>query len=152
MLLSFSVYLPAYTCLPAARNADSVHAKRFGPSAAGGVGAAGAALAGGKSDKEAVSEGTKRLKMVYLKRVIDSLKMEQVDCCQLCQRLRPSLLSCSTLAVIPHLTTARVLALQCLIFCRTNHDCDMLETFLNACGGARPGNNGRAFGGKVESN
>mmetsp|Transcript_3311 Transcript_3311/g.11991 ORF Transcript_3311/g.11991 Transcript_3311/m.11991 type:complete len:739 (-) Transcript_3311:81-2297(-) len=34
---------------------------------------------------------------------------------------------------------------QCLIFCRTNFDCDNLENFLNGCGG------GRAFKGKVES-
>ncbi|GMH45072.1 hypothetical protein BSKO_13029 [Bryopsis sp. KO-2023] len=34
---------------------------------------------------------------------------------------------------------------QCLIFCRTNFDCDNLEKFLNEMGG------GRAFRGKVES-
>lgn len=27
---------------------------------------------------------------------------------------------------------------QCMVFCRTNHDCDNLERFLNACGGAGP--------------
>ena len=34
---------------------------------------------------------------------------------------------------------------QCLIFCRTNFDCDNLEAFLNACGG------GGVFRGKRES-
>ena len=34
---------------------------------------------------------------------------------------------------------------QCLIFCRTNFDCDNVETFLNQCGG------GGKFRGKAES-
>ena len=34
---------------------------------------------------------------------------------------------------------------QCLIFCRTNYDCDNLETFLNNLGG------GEAFRGKRDS-
>ena len=36
---------------------------------------------------------------------------------------------------------------QCLIFCRTNFDCDHLEGFLNSLGGG----SGRAFRGKAES-
>ncbi len=36
---------------------------------------------------------------------------------------------------------------QCLIFCRTNHDCDQLEKFLNTLGGA----GGGGFRGKRES-
>ena len=35
---------------------------------------------------------------------------------------------------------------QCLIFCRTNHDCDNLESFLTALGGG-----GSTFKGKRES-
>ena len=35
---------------------------------------------------------------------------------------------------------------QCMIFCRTNFDCDNLETFLNECGGG-----GGPFRGKKES-
>ncbi|KYK68411.1 putative ATP-dependent RNA helicase DDX1, partial [Toxoplasma gondii TgCatPRC2] len=33
----------------------------------------------------------------------------------------------------------------CLVFCRTNLDCDNLELFLTSCGG------GRKFAGKAES-
>ncbi|PNW85486.1 hypothetical protein CHLRE_03g188750v5 [Chlamydomonas reinhardtii] len=40
---------------------------------------------------------------------------------------------------------------QCLIFCRTNHDCDQLERFLNTLGGAGGGAGGRGFRGKRES-
>ena len=36
---------------------------------------------------------------------------------------------------------------QCLIFCRTNFDCDQLELFLNELGG---GSSGKKFRGKVE--
>lgn len=39
---------------------------------------------------------------------------------------------------------------QCLIFCRTNHDCDQLEKFLNTLGGAG-GAGGGGFRGKRES-
>ena len=34
---------------------------------------------------------------------------------------------------------------QCLVFCRTNLDCDQLEKYLCAVGG------GRGFGGKAET-
>lgn len=40
---------------------------------------------------------------------------------------------------------------RCLIFCRTNHDCDQLERFLNTLGGAGGGAGGRGFRGKRES-
>ncbi|GLC38638.1 hypothetical protein PLESTB_000455000 [Pleodorina starrii] len=36
---------------------------------------------------------------------------------------------------------------QCLIFCRTNHDCDQLERFLNSLGGAGGGGGGGGAGG-----
>ena len=36
---------------------------------------------------------------------------------------------------------------QCLIFCRTNFDCDRLESFLNGLGG---GSTKKSFRGKVE--
>ncbi|PNH01214.1 ATP-dependent RNA helicase DDX1 [Tetrabaena socialis] len=39
---------------------------------------------------------------------------------------------------------------QCLIFCRTNHDCDQLERFMNALGGGG-GGGGSGFRGKKES-
>ncbi|EFJ48542.1 hypothetical protein VOLCADRAFT_90875 [Volvox carteri f. nagariensis] len=41
---------------------------------------------------------------------------------------------------------------QCLIFCRTNYDCDQLERFLNSLGGAGGGGGGEGgFRGKMES-
>ncbi|CBZ49763.1 putative ATP-dependent RNA helicase DDX family protein [Neospora caninum Liverpool] len=48
----------------------------------------------------------------------------------------------------PHLVVALADAFKmeaCLVFCRTNLDCDNLEQFLTACGG------GRRFSGKAES-
>jgi ATP-dependent RNA helicase DDX1 len=78
---------------------------------------------------------------------------DQVHSCHKeCQDLKPNSSGKECLSQAVKLLKPRVLQRvidgfqmdQCLIFCRTNFDCDQLESFLNELGG------GRKFRGKVE--
>ena len=81
------------------------------------------------------------------------MNTDQVHSCNKeCQDLKPNSSGKECLSQAVKLLKPRVLQRvidgfqmdQCLIFCRTNFDCDQLESFLNELGG------GRKFRGKVE--